>query len=140
VALATWRARPGPSSRALGTRSKAVLIVEDDADVREVLTDAIEDTGRRVFTARDGSDALEKLDSSDIPRPCLILLDWIMSPMSGEEFLIQLRARADADELPVLIMSATPKLLPGAALPGVLGTLAKPFDVEDLNRVLDQHC
>jgi CheY-like chemotaxis protein len=125
---------PGEGTR----RSKAVLVVEDDDDVREGLADAIEDTGRAVFTARDGSDALEKLDSDSIPRPCLILLDWIMTPMTGEDFLVQLRARASADDFPVLIISAT--LLPGAILPGVVGTLAKPFDIEDLHRVLEERC
>jgi hypothetical protein len=39
---------------------------------------------------------------------------------------------ASADDFPVLIISAT--LLPGAILPGVIGTLAKPFDIEDLHR------
>jgi hypothetical protein len=46
----------------------------------------------------------------------------------------------DAADLPVLVMSATTNVPPNAILPGVLGTLPKPFELEDLVRVLDEHC
>jgi DNA-binding response OmpR family regulator len=121
-------------------RAAAVLVVDDDDGIRSALADVVEDSGRRAFTARDGGDALRKLDTDSIPRPCLILLDWIMSPVGGEEFLRKLKARGDADQLPVLVMSANTTVGAGTIIPGVLGTLQKPFGVRDLLRILDQYC
>jgi CheY-like chemotaxis protein len=120
-------------------RSAAVLVVDDSPDVRETMADAVEVSGRRVFTARDGSDALQQLEGPAIPRPCLILLDWVMAPMGGKEFLEQLRDRPDAAELPVLIMTGTRDELPSYPTLRILGALQKPFDVERLMAALDQH-
>jgi DNA-binding response OmpR family regulator len=121
-------------------RARAVLVVEDDEDLREVVADAIESAGRLVFTAQDGADALQRLDQDGIPRPCLILLDWIMHPMSGEEFLARLKARGDADQLPVLVMSASTTAAASTITPGVLGVLPKPFGIEALRALIDEHC
>jgi CheY-like chemotaxis protein len=121
-------------------RSQAVLVVEDETDVRELTADVIASTGRTVFTARSGVEALRLLDHSEIPRPCLILLDWLMAPMCGEEFLVRLNTREDAPELPVLVLSAHANVPPETITASVLGTLRKPFEVEELNRVLEEYC
>ena len=86
-------------------RGKAVLVVDDDANLRETLAEVVETTGRRALMAKSGSDALSKLDSA--PRPCLVLLDLGMSPMSGQEFLEELRTRPDAADFPVVLTSGT---------------------------------
>ena len=75
-------------------RHKSVLVVDDDLDVREAIADAVQSTGRHTLTARSGGEALALLAAPSFPRPCLVLLDWTMSPMSGAEFLEQLNARA----------------------------------------------
>ena len=122
-------------------KNRAVLVVEDDHDVRQIIAEAIADTGRQVFTAQDGTEALRLLDSPHVPRPCLILLDWTMAPMGGAAFLEQLEGRNDFDQLPILVTSGSPSVGPGSsAFPGVVGTLQKPFDLEDLLAVLDEHC
>ncbi len=53
-----------------------------------------------MFTAHDGAEALGLLDGEVIPRPCVILLDWLTAPMSGEEFVRALDRRPDAASLP----------------------------------------
>ncbi len=121
-------------------RNRAVLVVEDDQDVRLIIAEAIADTGRQVFTAQDGTEALRLLDSPDVPRPCLILLDWTMAPMGGAAFLEQLKGRNDFDQLPILVTSGSPSGPSGSVFPGVVGTLQKPFDLQDLLAVLDEHC
>jgi CheY-like chemotaxis protein len=121
--------------------NRAVLVVDDDHDVRQIIAEAIADTGRQVFTAQDGAEALRLLDSPDVPRPCLILLDWSMAPMGGGAFLEQLNGRNDFDQLPILVTSGSPSMGPSSSgFPGVVGTLQKPFDLEDLLAVLDEHC
>jgi len=127
---------------AAGSRGKgrAVLVVDDDPDVRETLAELVSRSGRAVYTAGDGSEALSLLDAATVPRPCLVLLDLMMAPMDGRAFLEHVRARDDVDQFPVLVVSANPDTLPKSLLPGVLGTLRKPFAVEDLLAVLDEHC
>ena len=107
----------------------------------DAMADAIRATGRQVFTARDGSQALAILDNPETPRPCVILLDWVMRPMDGAQFLMHLRARPDAAQLSVVVTSALSMVeAPTPAAPVISGFLPKPFELEDLVRVLDHHC
>jgi len=120
-------------------RGKAVLVVDDDRDLREVLAVVIEDAGRRVLMAQDGAEALRTLDEA--PRPCLVLLDLGMRPMSGQEFLEKLRTRPDAADFPVVLTSGTAPIPESCwnAL-GVVALLPKPFDVAALTAVLKKFC
>jgi len=118
--------------------ARAVLVVDDDRDLRELVADVVEGSGRRVFTAGDGADALRQIEIDGIPRPCVVLLDWFMRPMGGAAFLEQLAARADAAEFRVLVLSAstgTPH--EGLSFP-VRAILRKPFGIEQLLGTLDQ--
>jgi CheY-like chemotaxis protein len=65
----------------------------------------VRDTGRTVLEARDGVEALSKLEK--LPRPCLILLDLMMPRMDGHEFMGHLRDRYSPAEFRVLVISAT---------------------------------
>jgi CheY-like chemotaxis protein len=82
--------------------STTVLIVDDDADIREVMKIFLEANGYHVNVAADGLDALEQLRAG--PRPELILLDLMMPRLDGEQFLKQFRASRFAD-IPVVIIS-----------------------------------
>ena len=70
-------------------QDKKVLIVDDDADLREVLKDKITAAGFNVITAKDGKEGLETALKE---HPALILLDIIMPVMDGKEMLKTLRA------------------------------------------------
>jgi CheY-like chemotaxis protein len=117
---------------------RVLLLVEDDSDVREAITEVLQSSGREVFLARDGAEALALLDR--MPRPCLILLDLIMPHMDGFEFLSQLVERPDSGDFPVLVLSAHNQIAEAEEHPGVLGTLQKPFDVDELLRIVSEHC
>src|SRR5678815_5074292 len=62
----------------------AVLIVEDQPDLRDLLQFYLHRKGYSVDTAADGREALEKLDNGF--NPCVILLDLMMPVMDGTEF------------------------------------------------------
>jgi CheY-like chemotaxis protein len=79
-----------------------VLIVDDDADIRELMKIVLESEGYRVNVASDGLDALEQLQSGT--RPSLILLDLMMPRMDGEQFLKEIRSTRSS-RTPVVIMS-----------------------------------
>ena len=113
------------------TAERALLVVDDDSDIRETLAEVLRDDGRTVTTATDGFDALQKL--AHLSRPCLILLDLMMPRMSGLDFLTHLQARADASDFEVVVMSAHDALRREAQQrPNVRATVGKPFDVEQL--------
>jgi CheY-like chemotaxis protein len=119
------------------TSARAVLVVDDDRDLRELVADVLEGSGRRVFTASDGADALRQIDGDGIPRPCIVLLDWFMAPMDGRAFLEHLALRLDAGGFQVFLLSAS-STAPPAGLPWkVLGVLRKPFGIDDLLGTLD---
>jgi DNA-binding response OmpR family regulator len=117
-----------------------LLLIEDDADIRESLTDLLKDAGHLVFTAGDGTEALRMLDAGVIPRPCLVLLDWLMKPMSGEQFLEIIQKSPEARDLQVLIVSAATDLHRAGSLPGVVGVLRKPFEIDELLDRVRTHC
>jgi CheY-like chemotaxis protein len=116
----------------------SVIIVDDDADIREALVDVIADTGRPVFSANDPAGALRLLDGPDVGRPCLVLLDRHLGVTSGGDLLEALRTRPDRHELRVISMSASAQT-PTTDEAGVVAFLRKPFDVETLLAVLDEH-
>src|SRR4051812_14992143 len=66
-----------------------ILIVDDDEDIRELLSVVLEAAGYRVKVAIDGIDALEQLQGDQLP--ALILLDLMMPRMDGQHFLKELR-------------------------------------------------
>jgi CheY-like chemotaxis protein len=83
---------------------KCILIVEDDANIREVLKLALDFEGYRVFTATNGKEAFEAL--AKIPRPGLILLDLMMPIMNGWEFVENKNKDAFLKDIPVVVISA----------------------------------
>jgi CheY-like chemotaxis protein len=85
--------------------SAQILIVEDDAEVLEAMSEALTEEGYAVATAKNGQEALDYLERSRAPD--LIILDLTMPVMDGREFLERRRARADISAIPVMIVSAT---------------------------------
>jgi signal transduction histidine kinase/DNA-binding response OmpR family regulator len=80
-----------------------VLLVEDDAGVREILRLSLEECGWHVAEAANGKVGLAKLNEA---LPALIVLDLLMPEMDGFEFMAVLRQRPDAQHLPVVVMTA----------------------------------
>lgn len=106
-----------------------VLVVEDDASIREALCDVLGLAGHEAEGAENGRQGLAALDRGI---PDVILLDLRMPVMNGVEFLREIAPR----KLPcrIIILTANPQdLPPGTNLP----MLAKPYDVERLLRVID---
>lgn len=80
-----------------------VLIVEDEAAQREVLSYNLEAEGFRVAKAEDGEEALLLVEEEN---PDIIVLDWMLPSVSGIEVCRQLKARADTRSVPVIMLSA----------------------------------
>ena len=80
-----------------------VLVVEDHADLREMLTVLLESEGFHVQTASNGAEALTAMHQT---RPAVILLDLMMPVMSGDEFRRRQLAEPDFANVPVICMTA----------------------------------
>lgn len=81
---------------------KRVLVVDDEADVRDYLRIALEDAGLLVDTAADGLQALEAVRRSP---PDLISLDLVMPRHSGAKFYRELQKDKRLSKIPVLIVT-----------------------------------
>jgi CheY-like chemotaxis protein len=87
----------------------AIVVVDDDADVRDAVRAILEDEGHRTVGAASGEEALRVLEESD-QLPCLILLDLMMPEMDGWQFLARIDGQADLHSIPVALMSAHPSV------------------------------
>ena len=116
---------------------KTILIVEDDPDLQEALADLLQSRGYRVSSAGDGAKALQRLRESDAP--CLILLDLMMPVMDGHEFLAHRNADPALAGIPLVVISAgrDPQ---GSVAPGAVEILYKPFEYDDLIRIVQRYC
>jgi two-component system phosphate regulon response regulator PhoB len=108
-----------------------ILIVDDDEDIREILKIFLEADGHHVQLAADGCDAWRRLS---IDKPTLIILDWMMPHMDGEQFLKKLHASRYA-KIPVIIMSGSEAAL-NRARALKTGCLKKPVEFDELLSVV----
>jgi CheY-like chemotaxis protein len=119
---------------------KRVLVVDDDAEIQEVISLALGDVDYEVVSARDGAAALAVLRRDQ--RGWVVLLDWMMPGMDGQATL---EAVSREDELhccnSFILMTAGARTmpLPLVRLLGQLevGYLAKPFELDTLIEMVD---
>src|SRR2546421_9440026 len=93
-----------PAARGVMTRSR-VLIVDDNSDVRRLYAIGLNQRGFEVKLAANGAEAVERVASE---RPDVILLDWVMPLMDGEEVLSRLREATNTN-IPVIVISGQPQ-------------------------------
>ena len=110
---------------------RRILIVEDDADLRSTLADAMRETGAEIAVAEDGLDALERLRAG--PVPAVVLLDLRLPRLDGQEFLQELRADPRFEHLPVITMTAGGSQ---AEAGDVVAHLRKPMDLGGLLEIV----
>ena len=121
---ATGPGRASPSARA------RILLVEDDADLRESLCKAMEEAGYEVDGVRNGQEALEYLRREQ--PPCVVLLDLMMPVMTGWEFRDVQRGDPALSDIPVVILTADGRAQSKADSLGVGRFLRKPVQLEEL--------
>ena len=100
-----------------------VMVVDDDADIRDVLVTVLEDAGFRVVTAANGLEALARLQEG--PLPSVVLLDLMMPVMDGYAFRALQQDDPMLNAIPTLVLTA------GAVTPRVealntAGIIKKP--------------
>ena len=114
-----------------------VLVVDDEADIRELVSGVLEDEGYTVRTAADSTAALDAISER---RPSMVLLDvWLQgSRLDGLQLLQEIKRR-DAS-LPVLLISGHGNLdtAVAAVREGAIDFIEKPFEAERLVYLVDR--
>jgi CheY-like chemotaxis protein len=87
---------------------RRILVVDDDASIREALAESLGDEGYRVVTATNGVEALTLLRPPGELRPCVILLDLMMPVMSGQEFYAEQQRDPALARIPIVGASSSP--------------------------------
>ncbi|HEX6509929.1 MAG TPA: response regulator [Chloroflexota bacterium] len=115
----------------MGDVKGPVLVVDDEPDIVDFLTTVLVDEGYATETARDGVDAMAKIETVD---PSLIILDLMMPRMTGFEVLDALKARGRGSRPSIIVLSAksSHQDILDALERGADDFIPKPFDLEDL--------
>lgn len=117
---------------------KTVMIVDDDADIRDTLQDVLGDSGYTVITAIDGLDAMAKLERG--PLPDVILLDWMMPRCDGMQFRALQLAKPEFCQIPVVLLTADVHLESKRTKLEAQAYLPKPVTLDRLLEVLVEIC
>ena len=105
-----------------------ILIVEDDADARRLYAIGLNQRGFEVRLAANGAEAVERITNGD--KPDVLLLDWLLPLMDGEEVLDKLAADPEMAVIPVIVISGQPA--PSRLNPRIQSWMTKPVSIEEL--------
>jgi two-component system, chemotaxis family, chemotaxis protein CheY len=115
-----------------------VLIVEDDADLREMMAQLLTLEGYHIETAANGREALQYL--SEAPRPDVILLDLMMPIMDGWEFRKRQQDDPALADVPVIVLTALDQAQARARDLNGVDFLKKPLDFDRLLELVRRRC
>jgi len=118
---------------------QTILVADDDAGIRQVLVDFLEDEGYEVKEAESGEGVLKAMSSPDTT-PDLILMDVRMPDKSGLDVLKELNRDPDQD-LPVIMMTAFggSRVAIEAMRLGAYDYITKPFDIDEVGQTLKRY-
>jgi two-component system response regulator ResD len=113
-----------------------ILIADDQDDVRSILAMLLAEEGYSVVEAVDGQAALELALASAVH---LIVLDLAMPRLTGPAFCRAYRERGGL--APIILISAAPPetLMAAVASCGAVGSIRKPFEIEEALELIEQH-
>ncbi len=119
-------------------KDRTIMVVDDSATVRKLISGKLEKCGHVVITAVDGMDAMEKLN--DVV-PDLILLDITMPRMDGYQVCKLIRNNEEMKDVPVVMISGKDGFFDKVRgrMAGTTGYITKPFGPETLMKMLDTY-
>jgi DNA-binding response OmpR family regulator len=112
-----------------------IAVIDDDQDIRTMVSWVLQREGFSVESFADGRSALD----SATQRPDLILLDYMMPRLNAPEFLEARKENAVLRDPPVVVISAYPELA-DTVVAETVGVVHKPIDLELLLECVRYHC
>lgn len=114
---------------------RTILVIDDDPDVRDLLSRLFEKEGFNVLTAADGREGCALARSE---KPDVITLDVVMPGVDGWEVLHRLKSDPELQNIPVIVVSMLTEQGLGYAL-GAADYMTKPIDVDRMRALLDTY-
>jgi CheY-like chemotaxis protein len=123
------------------TEKKTILVVDDDADIRDYLSTFLEDNGYAAVTAVDGADAMAKVEAS---LPDLVALDITMPEKSGVRFYREMKEHPERKAVPIIIVTGVTDdfkrfISTRRQIPPPEGYITKPVDRDELLKLIRQY-
>ena len=113
----------------------SILVVDDDADIRDILSETLNSLGSRVITAANGQECLDKVDR-EVPE--LVLLDIEMPVKNGLDVLKELRKRRNETTVIMITAYGTIERAVQAMKEGAFDFITKPFDLDHIGLVVEK--
>src|SRR6266850_227134 len=116
--------------------SNMILIVEDDPQVARLIALVLKRKGHTCETVADGQTALLRARQS---RPDVIFADLTIRGLGGEALCAALKSEPETRSIPYIILSGDSDIAQKARLCGADDFMGKPFEFDDLVRLVDKH-
>ena len=106
-----------------------ILVVDDDADILNVITISLKDNGYDVEGTLNGEEAIKRVK---VFKPDLIFMDIVLSGTNGKEICKKLKQTKKTSLIPIILISAYKEAKEAVRECGANGFINKPFDNADL--------
>lgn len=108
---------------------KRILVIDNDPGILDAMQEVLIYEGYEVMVKEDASDILDMVQQH---QPDLLLIDYILNGINGGELCHQVKENDQTCHLPVILMSAYPRVLQSLGHYGFDDFISKPFDLTDL--------
>ncbi|WP_295771339.1 response regulator [uncultured Mucilaginibacter sp.] len=108
---------------------KHILIIEDDADIKDILTAILSEEGYQITAILEANDIIKTVLEI---KPDMIITDYILHGINGGEYCSQIKNHPETSHLPVIILSGYGKVLESLGHYGADMIINKPFENEEL--------
>ncbi len=116
--------------------SDSILVVDDDEGIVEVIQIVLEGEGYEIITCMNAEDLRLLLNTA---RPDLILLDVLLLGQDGRKICRSLKSDPQTSHIPIIMLSAHSDVRNDADDSGADDFLEKPFDVDELIKIVAKH-
>jgi len=113
--------------------SKRILVVEDDHDILSLLKDVLENEGYEVTGLAYTDSILQNINQY---HPDLVMLDFLLPGVNGGELCHEIKSNVFTASLPVIMLSAFPRVLESLGDFGADAFIAKPFDLTAMLQIV----
>jgi two-component system response regulator VicR len=113
-----------------------ILVVEDDPQVARLISLVLQRNGYTSQVVADGESALDKARET---RPSMIFADLTIKGMGGEQLCSTLKANPDTKNIPYVVVSGDRDIAEKARVCGADDYMGKPFEFEDLIRLVNKY-
>ena len=113
-----------------------ILVVEDDPQVARLISLVLQRSGHESQVVADGQSAL---DSALAQRPAMIFADLTIKGMGGDQLCSALKSHAETKDIPYVVVSGDRDIAEKAKQCGADDYMGKPFEFEDLIRLVDKY-